>query len=294
MRDLNEIQCFVRAVELKSLTAAARSLNLPKSSVSRKIAALEQRLGLTLLTRSTRALHLTEAGRPFYESSARALKELDDAEHDLDSSRQVAEGLLRVTAPVEFTTGPFTELIAGFLREHPRVKIDLLLTERMVDLIGEGVDVAFRLGDLQDSTLIAKNLGGLHACIVASPAYFKSRPLPRTLKDLESHDCIAFAPKGVALKWLLKGPGGKKTFTPDGRFTVNHFLSIKTAVLQGMGIAMMPNFLIENELKDKSLRQLFPEWQSQGTCVHLVFPGQKFLSPKLRAFIDYTTKKLTL
>src|SRR5688500_13370358 len=125
MRDLNEIACFVRAVELKSLTAAAKALGLPKSNVSRKIRSLESRLGMTLLIRTTRALNLTDAGRSFFEKSALALKEIDTAEESLDGSRQVVEGTLRITAPVEFATGPFNELVASFLEEFPKVKMDL-------------------------------------------------------------------------------------------------------------------------------------------------------------------------
>src|SRR5579859_1050509 len=143
MRDLNEIECFVRAVELKSLTAAAKALGLPKSSVSRKIRSLEGRLGMTLLIRTTRALNLTDAGRSFFERSSLALKEIETAEDAIDGSKQVVEGTLRVTAPVEFATGPFNELVASFMTEYPKVKIDCLLTERVVDLISEGYDLAF-------------------------------------------------------------------------------------------------------------------------------------------------------
>lgn len=294
MRDLNEIQCFVKAVELKSLTAAAKALELPKSSVSRKIRQLESRLGLTLLVRTTRALNLTDAGRLFFERSAIALKELDTAETELDGSRNTVEGTLRITGPVEFSTGPFNTLIASFLRDHPKVKIDLVLTERVVDLIGEGFDLAFRMGELDDSTLLAKKLKAVDLQIVASPHYLKARGIPKGVADIDNHDCIAFAPDGAVMKWSMRGPNGKKEFLPRGSFSVNHLLAVKEAALNGLGLALLPTDMIAEEIRNKSIIVVCKDWHSRGSAVHLVFPGQKFLSPKMRAFIDYVSEHLTL
>ncbi len=293
MRDLNEIQCFVRAVELKSLTAAAKALGLPKSSVSRKIKGLEERLGLTLLMRTTRALNLTDAGRHFFEKSALALREIETAEEALDGTRQVVEGTLRITGPVEFATGPFNQLVSSFLRDHPRVKIDLLLTERVVDLIGEGFDLALRVGELDDSTLIAKKLRSLDAHIVASPAYLKDRGMPKSLADFEKHDCIGFTPGRDLMKWGLKGLTGKKEFTPKTRFSVNHLLSVKEAAVNGLGLALLPVYMTGEEIREKALKLVWETPSSSGNSVHLVYPGQKFLSPRMRAFIDYANKHLS-
>lgn len=294
MRDLNEIQCFVRAIELKSLTAASKALDLPKSSVSRKIRNLESRLGLTLVVRTTRALNLTDAGRAFFERSALALKEIELAEETADSARSEVEGLLRITGPVEFATGPFNEVIAKFLLAYPKVKIDLLLTERVVDLIGEGFDLAFRIGELRDSTLMAKRLTPFDASIVAGPDYLRNRGMPKSISEIEKHDMIGFAPNGTPLKWPLKGPGGRKEVTPKGRFVVNHLLSLKEAALNGLGLALLPSYMIVNEIRDKSLRVVCPEWSAPGNAIHIVFPGQKFVSPKMRAFIEFAVDKLVL
>ncbi len=294
MRDLNEIQCFVKAIEMKSLTAAAKALGLPKSSVSRKIKSLESRLGVTLIVRTTRALNLTDAGRQFFERSAIALKELNVAEDELDSARDAIEGTLRITGPVGFSTGPFNLLIASFLRDHPQVKIDLLLTERVVDLIGEGFDLAFRMGELDDSTLLARKLKAVEAQVVASPQYIKARGMPKTVADLDRHECIGFTPDGTVMKWNLRGPNGKKEFVPKGRLLANQPLTLKEAALHGLGLALIPTFLIGEEIADKSLVVVFKDWYAKGDAVHLVFPGQKFLSPKMRAFIDYTSKHLAL
>jgi DNA-binding transcriptional LysR family regulator len=292
MRDLNEVQCFVRAVELKSLTAAAKALGLPKSSVSRKIKGLEERLGITLLLRTTRALSLTDAGKRFFDRSILALKELDHAEEALDESRDHVDGTLRITGPDSFTTGPFNDLIASFLNDYPEVKVELLLTDRTVDLISEGYDLAFRVGELEDSSLIAKKIIVFDLQVVGSPSYLKSRGIPRNVADLAQHECLGFAPSGEVIPWRLKGPAGTKAFTPNGRYVANHMLSLKEAALKGVGLALVPVYAVEQELKDKSLKVVCQDWISFGAPVYLVYPGQKFLAPKMRAFIDYASEKL--
>lgn len=294
MRDLNEIQCFVKVVQLKSLTAASKSLGLPKSSVSRKIRSLESRLGMTLLVRTTRALNLTDAGRAFFERSAIALKEIDLAEETADGSRSEVEGQLKITVPLEFADGPFSRLVADFLRRYPKVKIELLVTERVVDLIGEGFDLAFRLGELRDSTLIAKKLAPYEGIVVASPEYLKSRGTPKSISEFEKHDLIGFNPGGTLLKWVLKGPNGRKEITPRGSFSVNHIYSLKESALNGLGLALVPNFMVTAELKEKTLKVVCPDWTSSGHFIHIVFPGQKFVSPKMRTFIDFAIERLSI
>jgi len=291
MRDLNEIQCFVRAVELKSLTAAAKALDLPKSSVSRKIRNLENQLGMTLLVRTTRALNLTDAGRSFFEKSALALKQIENALETLDGSRQTVEGTLRITAPMVFATGQFNDIVVSFMDKYPKVKIDLILTERVVDLIAENFDLAFRIGELDDSTLIAKKLTSIDACIVASPRYLKNHGTPKTLADLDKHEFIQFSPNDVTIKkWPMKGPSGKKDLVPRGRLNINHILSIKEAVIRGFGLALLPNYMTTAEVKNNELKVVLPDWTAKGLPIHLVFPGQKFVSPKMREFIDHVTK----
>lgn len=294
MRDLNEIQCFVKVVQLKSLTAASKVLGLPKSSISRKIRSLESRLGMTLLVRTTRALNLTDAGRAFFERSALALKEIDLAEETVDGSKHEVEGLLRVTAPLEFADGPFSRLVADFMRRYPKVRIELLITERVVDLIGEGFDLAFRLGELRDSTLIAKKLVPYDAVVVASPDYLKIRGVPKSISEFDKHNLIGFNPGGNILKWPLRGPNGRKEITPRGDLLVNHIHSLKEATLNGLGLALLPSFMVTAEVKEKTLRVVCPEWTCTGNPMHIVFPGQKFVSPKMRSFIDFAIERLSL
>lgn len=294
MRDLNEIQCFVKAVEMKSLTAAAKALGLPKSSMSRKIRNLEARLGLTLITRTTRALNLTEAGRDFFERTTFALKEIEQAEENLEGSRKEVEGLLRITCPVEFSFGRFNKFIASFIEANPKIKVELLVTERVVDLISENYDFAFRMGLLKDSTLIAKRIMTVDGIMMASTEYLKRIGNPKTISEIEKHSHIGFAPFGEVIPWTLKNGSAKKVITPKGKLTVNHLLSLKEGVLNGLGIGLLPEFSVRQELEMKHLKAVCPEWQSKGHPVHLVYPGQKFLSPKMAAFIAHAGKEFKL
>jgi DNA-binding transcriptional LysR family regulator len=294
MKDLNEIQCFVKAVELKSLTAAAKALDLPKSSVSRKISNLEKRMGTTLVVRTTRALNLTDKGRQFFQTVAPAIQEVEAAEKGIDTSRETVEGPLRVTAPVEFALGPFPKLIAGFLKAYPKVTIDLVLTERVVDLVTEGFDVAFRMGELDDSTLVAKKLPPLNAHIVASPKFLKERGEPKNPSDIDDHEWLNFSPDGTIVKWTLKSPDGKKTINPRGPLSANHFFALKQAVVEGLGFAVVPAYMVEDDLKNKTLKIVCDKWELDGGPAHIVFPPQKFLSLKLRRFIDYSAERFQM
>jgi DNA-binding transcriptional LysR family regulator len=290
MKDLNEIQCFVKAVELKSFSAAAKAMGLPKSSMSRKVRYLEERLGLSLMIRNTRSLSLTDAGRQLFERSALAMRELSDAEDALNPSRQGVKGKLQITGPADFVAGPFNHLIASFINDHPDIHIELLLTERLVDLIGESFDFAFRIGNLKESGFIAKKLRPLEALIVGSPSYLEKRGTPRTVTELERHDCLGFCPEGTVLNWSLKGPTGRQQFAPTSRLTVNALLSLKGAVLHDLGLALIPQFLVETEIEKKQLKVVLPEWSFTGHAVHLVYPKRKFLPPAMRAFIESACK----
>ena len=287
MRDLNEINCFVRAVELKSLTAAAKALDLPKSSVSRKIRNLETQLGMTLLVRTTRALNLTDAGRSFFEKSALALKEIENAVDTLDGSRETVEGTLRITAPIGFATGHFNDIVVSFMDKYPNVKIDLILTERVVDLIAENFDLAFRLGELEDSTLVAKKLPSSGGSIFASPSYLKRHGTPKAFADLGNHEFILFSPNDVPIKWSMNGPTGRKELVPRGRLNMNHIISVKEAAIRGFGLALLPRHMVADELKRNELKAVLPDWVANSNPINLVFPGQKFISPKMREFIDH-------
>lgn len=291
MKDLNEIQCFVKAVELKSLTAAAKALDLPKSSVSRKISDLEKRMGTTLVVRTTRALNLTDKGKQFFLTALPAIQEIEAAEKRIDTSRETVEGPLRITAPVEFALGPFPKMIAGFLKIYPKVNIDMVLTERVVDLVAEGFDVAFRMGELDDSTLVAKKLPPLNAHIVASPKFLRERGEPKSPSDIDDHEWLNFSTDGTIVKWTLKSSEGRKTITTRGPLSANHFFVLKQTVIEGLGFAVVPDYMVEDDLRIKTLKIVCDKWELDGGPAHIVYPSQKFLSLKLRRFIDYSAER---
>ncbi len=296
MRDLNEIQCFVKTVQLKSLTAAAKALDLPKSSISRKIRSLENRLGSTLILRTTRALNLTDAGRQFYEKTLMALKDLDSAEQTVDHSRQEVEGTLRITAPEDFGTSPINAVLASFMKKYPKVNVDLFLTVRVVDLIAEGYDLAFRMCSMADSTLISKKLNRHRVHLYGSPQYLKEQGTPKSPADLASIDLIGFNPEGAPLKLKLEGPAGaKREVTLQGRrLNANNILCVKEAAVHGLGFAVLPDYLVKSEIENRTLRLVCPDWSIPTGTTYLIYPSQKFLALRMRAFIDHVSKELAL
>ena len=249
---------------------------------------------MTLLVRTTRALNLTDAGRSFFEKSALALRDIESAVKTLDGSRQTVEGTLRITAPMLFATGYFNDIVVSFMDKYPKVKIDLVLTERVVDLIAENFDLAFRIGELEDSTLISRKLTSIEGSIVASPQYLKNHGTPKTLTDLDKHEFIMFSPnEEPILKWSMKGPAGKKDVAPHGRLNLNNVVSVAEAAVRGFGLAVLPRYMITAELKNNELKVVLPDWTARGNPIYLVFPGQKFLSLKMREFIDHVTKNFS-
>jgi len=290
MRDLNAIHCFVKAVQLKSITAAAKMLGVPKSSVSRKIAGLEKDVGMSLLIRTTRSLNLTEAGHDYFAHAVKAIQNIESAEHAIDTSRQTVQGKLRITAPIDFSIGPLPRLVGEFLKTYPQVNVELIFTERVVDLVNENIDLAFRIGTLKDSTLKARKLMPLLGHIVASSELLKARGEPRTPQTIQAQDWLNFTPGGQRMKWTLKGPSGRITIVPKGRFSANHMFALKQAAIDGLGFAVVPASMIVDELASQTLSVVCANWELQGGQLNLVYPNQKFLPPKLRRFIDFAVE----
>ena len=287
MQDLNAIHCFVKTVQLKSITAAAKALGVPKSSVSRKISGLEKELGTGLLIRTTRSLNLTEAGQTYFGHAVKAMENIESAQHAIDTSRQTVQGNLRITAPIDFSVGPLPKLVGEFLKRFPLVNVELMFSERVVDLVGENIDLAFRIGTLKDSTLIARKLMPLRGHIVASSDWLKTRGEPRNPQAIQAHECLNFTPGGQTMKWTLKGPNGRVTLVPKSRFAANHMFALKQATIDGLGFAVIPASMIVDELANQTLKIVCANWELQGGQLSLVYPNQKFLPPKLRYFIDF-------
>lgn len=282
--DLNEVLVFARVVQAGSFTTAARLLGMPKSSVSKKVADLEDRLGTRLLQRTTRRVGLTDAGRVYFERSSRILAELEDADQAVSRLQTMPRGLLRVTAPLAF--GRLGPIVADFLTQWPEVQIDLVCTDRLVDLVQENFDVGIRAGAMQDSSVVARKLGVIKRVLVASPAYVKRRGSPQTPEDLQRHDCISFSRGYTPSVWTLEFEQQTKEVRVAPRVAVNDFEMMLDAARGGIGIAWVVDFLAEHDIHSGRLRNVLPEWCSVPTPVHAIYPTARHLSPKVVRFIE--------
>ena len=210
MLDLNDIMIFARVIEAGSFTAAARLLGMPKTTVSRRIAALERELGVRLLQRTTRSLNLTASGRLYYEESSQALRTIEGANQRLAEARAEPAGTIRISAPVGFGGHFLQDAIFEFLSTYPKTSVELRLTDDRLNLVESGIDLAFRTGVLEDSTLIARKLGSTHRLLCASPDYLARCSPPDVPEDLARHDCV-IAGQSAHAQWLLEGPHGQET-----------------------------------------------------------------------------------
>ena len=289
--DLNEMLVFARVVQAGSFTAAAAELGMPKSTVSRKVTELEERLKSRLLQRTTRKLSLTDVGRTYYEYCARIAGEVEDAERAVSNLQQIPRGLLRVTAALNFAfLGP---IVGDFLKRYPEVQLELLCTGRTVDLVEERFDAGIRAGTLADSTLIARSLGRASWFLVATPAYLKKRGRPKSPNDLNEHDCLFFGsgPTTVALR-LEKKDASVQVEVP-ARFLVNDLDILYDAATAGLGIALLPAFRCVADLRSHKLERVLRDWSAPSTPVHVVYPSARYLAPKVKRFIEHLQERMT-
>lgn len=283
---------FVRIVQAGGFSAASRQLAVPKSTLSRKVSELEESLGARLLQRTTRKLGLTDAGRIYYDHAVRIVADAQIAEEAVRHMQAAPRGLLRVTAPLSFVM--LAPIVSAFLRKYPDVQIDLVCSDRTVDLVEERFDVAIRTGALRDSSLVARSLGALRRVVVAAPAYCKAHGTPRTPADLEKHACIAFAAGASPNVWPLESGGRRIEVRVASRLTVNDLDIMRAAAIDALGIAWMPEFVCAEDIRARRLRHLLPEWRSAETPVHAVYPTARHLSPKVAAFIDLVRDRIEL
>ena len=282
--DLDGIAVFVKVVQAGSFSQAAKLLNMPNSTVSAKVAALERRLGVTLLQRTTRRLHVTEAGEGYFRRCLRALEELQGAENALAVERGETKGLLRLTAPVELGRSVLPPVLDALMRRNPGIAIDLVITSRLTDLVAENIDVAVRAGPLKDSGLIARRFVLGQFGLWASPGYLKQNSVPRNPYELKEHDCLRFAPF-TGRKLQLTNGRERAQIALTGRITADDFEALRALAVLGWGIALLPSFLCAEEAKERKLVSVLPNWRGDSVTISVVYPAQRFVSPKIRAFI---------
>jgi DNA-binding transcriptional LysR family regulator len=260
MLDLNDIVVFARVIEAGSFTAAARLLGMPKTTVSRRIAALEREVGVRLLQRTTRSLNVTDAGRLYYEESSQALRTIEDANLRLAEARAEPSGTIRISAPVGFGGYFLSSAIFDFLATYPKTKVELRLTDDKLNLVENGIDLSFRTGILPDSTLIARKLGSTHRILCASPNYLARHGVPVVPADLARHHCVIAGPSTANAHWVLEGSHGQETVTVSGRFAANEMQAVIAAAIAGYGIAQLPHRVAEASIKDRRLRRVLDDY----------------------------------
>ena len=286
MIDLNEIVVFIKVAQLGSFIRASESLELPRSTVSTKVSQLERRLGVSLIHRTTRKINLTQIGRQFYERCAENLQNIKSAEEEITFLKSVPTGKIKISAPI-FLGGYFLpEILQAFKKEYPDVSVELILTDRTVDLIGEGVDVAIRAGMLQDSVLISKKIGATYFSLYASPGYLKKHSKISHPKDLKDHHCLQFPPVGKE-KWVLSNATLKQTVSValQGRCLVDDIGTLKSLARLDQGVALLPAFSCAENVLAKELLPVLPGWRTDVRPIHFVYPSTKFQLPKLKNFI---------
>ena len=285
LADLSDLEIFARVVSAGSLSAAGRELDLSPAVVSKRLRRLEDHLGTRLLQRTTRQIALTEAGQGYFERIIPILAGLDEAEAFVTRRSTIARGTLKITAPTSFGRLHIAPYLRQFMADNPDLNINLMLTDKIVDIVGEGIDLAIRIGELADSSLVAKRLAPVSRILVAAPAYFKERTQPKSLNDLISHICIA-PHNGEA--WRLEGPEGSVVFRPVGPLLTNSSEVVREAVIGGVGIALRSTWDIGPELASGALLRVLPLYEgNRSVAIHALYPSKQFLPAKVRLFIDY-------
>jgi DNA-binding transcriptional LysR family regulator len=290
--DLNDIVVFTKVVETRSFTGAAEQLGLPKSTVSRKLAQLEERLGVRLVQRTTRKLALTEIGQTYYEHCARIVADVAAAEQLVTDMQASPRGHVRVTAPIDLSARHLGAICAGFVAANPDVTIELDATDRIVDLIEEGFDVAVRFGALPESTLIARRLCKIEMLLVATPGYLARRGTPATIEDLDAHERVLFVPSARVQSWTLVQGDATYEFGRPAWFASNNVGAARNAVLAGAGISVLAEFMVAGDIAAGRLVPVLASWRSRPIDVHAVYPARQNLPPRLSLFLDYLDKAL--
>lgn len=290
--ELPSLRAFVKVVQLGSFTRAAEALGSQKAHVSRVVSALERELGLRLLERSTRALSLTEAGREMYERAQAILAAVEDAERMAQQVQGDPRGTLRLTCGVEFGQLAVSAWIDEYLVRHPQVRVEAEYTARVVDLVHEGFDLAIRVGSLPDSSLAARSLGRLEYVLVAAPSYLRQHGAPRSPDALRSHELLIFSAGASAAGWRFSRGGDEVRVAGTARLRVNNSFAVRDAALRGLGIAALPRWLAAEGIGEGRLVPLLPRWSLPSVPVHAVFASARYLTPKVRAFIDLAASSL--
>ena len=287
MDRFTSMRIFAKAVELGSFSAASDALQISSQLVGKHVRVLEQHLGVRLLNRTTRRQSLTEIGKTFYERVKIILAEVDAAESMAAETRAVPRGHIRINAPVTFGIHALAPKLPDYLAAFPEVSVDLTLANRVVDLIDEGYDAVFRVGELSDSGLMARSLAPYRLVLCAAPSYLNSRNPLETPMDLQRHECLGFSHTSLRTHWAFDGPDGRISVPVSGRLMVDSGEALLSAAVAGVGVMLQPIELVEAELDAGRLVVVLPEYRVPTRPMHIVYAPDRRMTPKLRSFLDF-------
>jgi len=279
---------FVAVVECGGFSSAARLLGISKSAVSKRINVLEHTLGVKLLHRTTRKLSLTELGEHYYEHAAKAYSSAQDAEDAVAQLQGEPQGRLRINVPMSFGRLHVAPMIPKFLHRHPKISIDMVMDDKVLDLVGDGFDLAIRSGNLPSSSLIARELAPLNSALCASPSYLEKYGTPQTLSDLEQHNCLVFSHSQDIRAWTFTKGDAQQSVEVSGNYQVNNSEAIREALLNDVGIARLPTFVAGPDIKSGKLVRLFPQYRMPHKTIYAVFLERQYMPAKVRAFLDFS------
>jgi DNA-binding transcriptional LysR family regulator len=294
----SEMAAFVRVVDSKGFSAAASGLGLSPSAVSKLVTRLETRLGIRLLQRTTRALHLTAEGEAFYAAARRIVSEIEALEEQVTGQRDTPHGLLRVTTSVAFSTHQLGPVIVEFMARHPLVQLELLPTDLVVDMVEEGVDIAIRIGRLADTSFMARKIGEDKRLICAAPSYLARHGTPKRPEELARHNCIVSRERPHLNRWLFRmdGPGGGeiRELEVAGRVAISEGEMQMQLALQGIGIVRLTRLTMAQAIRDGALVPLLGDFSAEDPVpIHAVYPHRRHLAPKVPAFVNFLIEKFT-
>lgn len=293
MDRLDELRFFVAAAEAGSLAGAGRRFGQSPPAMTRMVAALEERLGVRLLERSTRHLAPTEAGRRLAEQARRLLADYAEAMAEAAGEGKAPRGRLRVAAPLVFGRLHVAPVVTGFLAVQPQVTAELLLSDHNTDLLEDAIDVALRIGRLGENGLVARRVGVVRRLVAASPDYLAARGTPAAPEDLAGHDIVVFHSRATPPEWRFVAPaGGEVTQRVAPRFAVNEARAAVAAAVAGQGILSALSYQVAEELESGALVRILREWETPALPVSLVFPSARLLPPRVRAFLDFAAPRL--
>jgi LysR family transcriptional regulator, regulator for bpeEF and oprC len=293
MDRLDTMHLFARIAEAGSFSKASRTLGVGQPTASKQISALEKRLGAQLLQRTSRGLALTDAGQAYYEFSVRLLGEIEAGESSIGRGRASPSGVVRVALSAGFGRMYIVPRLPELFSRYPDLAVELNVSERHVNLIEDGIDVAVRIGFLADSALMARRIGSMEVVTVASPEYLKAFGVPETPADLENHASVSFMVRGAPRPWEFKGPAGAITIQPKGRVRTNDAEHIRAAVRAGVGIAHNPGWLFARDIASGAVRALLNEYAPNPYPIHAVYPRGRIVPAKVKDFVDFLTDVLS-